>query len=293
MKKSVRILLVIVALALSGVAYVYVTLRGPAHQGRPITAWLEQLASPKLDQRATAREALRQMGPTAYNYLLKQFNFQESELNTRVTLLFGLPYENQLARRLNAVRGFRALGEVADPAVPKLVVLLNDNETCMYAADSLGGVGKGAVPALTPLLEQGSANAKLGAATAMIAIGPDAQPAIPGLLKCLKDQDTNLREAAARALGAIGKEPEKVVPPLIEALADESNRVRARAAEAVGKFGKDAVAALPALEKLARLRVQEVPVAALDAIRNIDPERAAAVEKSLPPPPPAPPGGAP
>jgi HEAT repeat protein len=104
---------------------------------------------------------------------------------------------------------------------------------------------RGAVTALTGVLKDSYAPARLAAADALRGLGKDAAAAAPALADLLKDKSAAvlLRMQAALALGRIGA-PDALtaVGALKEALADSKGpqEVRKAAADAIGLLGKDA-----------------------------------------------------
>ena len=72
------------------------------------------------------------------------------------------------------------------------------------AGEALGKLGAAAVPTVTPLLHDSSADVRLTAAKALRRIGPDARAAVPGLVALLTDRDLAIRSTAIDALEAIG-----------------------------------------------------------------------------------------
>jgi HEAT repeat protein len=90
-------------------------------------------------------------------------------------------------------------------------------------------------------------------------------------LEQLKDPDVVKRRQAIRELAARTAEPERAVPALTEALQDESGYVRHDAAWAIGTFGAEAREAVPALTVARNDQARNVRVAAVAALRRIDP----------------------
>jgi len=102
------------------------------------------------------------------------------------------------------------------------------------------------LPGLIAVLSGENAEARIGAAKALGAMGPDAEPAVPALTKNLYHFVPDVREAAAWALGQIGPGARPAVPVLITVLlADSSVHAREEAARALAAIG-DPVA-IPAL----------------------------------------------
>ncbi|MCA9186095.1 MAG: HEAT repeat domain-containing protein [Pirellulaceae bacterium] len=90
------------------------------------------------------------------------------------------------------------------------------------AVDSLGRIGRPAVPGLMQMLRHPLAYRREQAAQILARIGPDAREAVPVLVETLRDPNENVRKAAARALGQIGPSAREAVDPLMEILEEDS-----------------------------------------------------------------------
>lgn len=127
-----------------------------------------------------------------------------------------------------------------------------------------------AVPALQSALESPDANLRGWAATALGAIGPEAQPAAEALLKLLDDEQPvdqqPVWERAGRALGRIGKQN---VPALLPLLKPDDPSYRGAAA-ALFELHADAAPALPQVIEI--LEKRQVPVGpAIYVIQGLGP----------------------
>src|SRR5262249_44036943 len=113
------------------------------------------------------------------------------------------------------------LGPDAAPAIPRLVQLLTNAQTCNSAAVALVNIGSNSLPALLDALTNENKYARLEVAGAIGQIGDAGEEAIPGLLECIKsDTDPGVRGNAIASLQTIGKRPEVAVPALLAAVAD-------------------------------------------------------------------------
>ncbi len=93
-----------------------------------------------------------------------------------------------------------------------------------------------AVEAAAERLRRPEKEARVGAATALGAMGPAAAEAAPNLAFALKDDTGAVRRAAADALGRIGAAADVALPALVEALSDPRLRVQREAAAAIGNI---------------------------------------------------------
>jgi len=281
---------VLTALVAAAVSYALLP-REPVYQGKKLSLWLDELRHdlPKEDHR-TAEEAVRKIGTKALPYLFQMIRQPEQietkvrSLKVRMKRLVGLDSSYDLAlsfaseaeRYLTVIIAFRALGPIAEPALPELTNLLQNTDTSFIAASALAGIGPAALPPLTNALQNSDLKIRADAAGAVGFLGADALPALPGLLSCLRDDDKRVRLNAASSLGEVGRvKPEAVVPALLNTLRNTNTAVRVVTAEALGKIGGEAKAAVPALVELLRDGDSRVRLAATNAMRQIDPQSTA------------------
>jgi hypothetical protein len=149
---------------------------GPVIGGKRLSAWadevlaLNQLAS-VADTNHLAVQSMRAIGTNGIPWLLSELRKQyvpeklSHQTNqeppfTRLPLSLGSQYH-----QLRARAGFWALGEIAAPAIPRLVKLLEDQPE--FAPSALAGIGAPALPALAEHLTNSLTN--------MEAHGPRAQ----------------------------------------------------------------------------------------------------------------------
>jgi HEAT repeat protein len=117
------------------------------------------------------------------------------------------------------------------------------------AIDQLGALNEkaaDAVPSLTQLLSDTSANVRAHAANALGMIGSAAKPAATALTNLVKDSDETVRRQAVKALAAIRPGPEVMIPLVTRLLEDSDPAVKVRILHAISEAG---AAALPALKK--------------------------------------------
>jgi HEAT repeat protein len=167
--------------------------------------------------------------------------------------------------RVHAVLALRVIG--GEAIVPLLIKALKDSsaEVRSQAIDSLGRLGELARPALPRLLEL-LADKDAGEAAA-VAVARFRKDALPGVVSFLNHADEHARLHAVLALRQIGL-PD-VAAPLASALADKSPKVRLQAVEALGTLGKDATSAVPALEKLANDPDEDVKKAVASLLERL------------------------
>lgn len=109
----------------------------PFYQDTPLSGWLEilkesQLNPNKRDSYEEARQAIREIGPQAVPFLMKEFERDEAAWS-------------------RACSGFIALGELGESAVPELFELVE--KIPGYAPLALAAIGAAAVPSLQECLK--------------------------------------------------------------------------------------------------------------------------------------------
>jgi len=308
MRKQVKVASTVLVITLAGLTTWRVSEpREAVYQGKTLSSWLEAYypwgQKQQVEEYARADEALRQMGTNALPFLLLMIRASDSPLRRSANTLlrkqrffeFELAIAETSHRRAQAA--FRALREIAKPAIPQLAQLLNDRDpdVAAYAADALGEIGPDSAGALVDAMHHESGKVRaLGAMAAgscafeanhsghepvdakmAAAFGSFANRVVPHLVNCLKDNDPDVRGRAAEALGFFGKPSSKVLSGLTELLADKDPWPRRAATRAIAEFGSEAQAAVPAL--VTRLQDEELEVRqyATNALNAIDHEAAA------------------
>ena len=124
------------------------------------------------------------------------------------------------------------------------------------------------LPELIEVLSSYSAEARIGAARALGAMGPDAEAAVPALANNLYYEGAHeVRRAAAWALGEIGPAARPAVPLLIVVLLDDSVHAREAAAIALGKIQDPT--AVPGLASSLDDQSQFVQVSSAEALAQL------------------------
>jgi HEAT repeat protein len=146
---------------------------------------------------------------------------------------------------------------LAQKAVPVLTAALRDADARVRAgaAEALaetGPLAEPAVPDLVKLLQNDEdRDVRLQATLALHNIGPGAKAAVPVLVGKLRtEKDDGVRVNTAAALGMIHSNPEAAVPALVETfLTDKHPDARRCAMMSISQFGADAKLAVPLLEQ--------------------------------------------
>jgi HEAT repeat protein len=182
-----------------------------------------------------------------------------------------------------------ALAQMADPSACEAVErLFKDQASNIRAAAVVTAVSCGdqrAVPMLVAMLRDTSWEVRLEAVKALGSLG-DAT-AVEGLCRALLDKDHDVRESAALSLGQLGDA--RAVQPLVLALLDHQSFVRTAAQNALFRIDRywekseAARRALPQIEAARTHRDYWISHSAEKLIEQIQPESGSAETVSTPP----------
>jgi hypothetical protein len=114
----------------------------PISSGRPLAFWIQKASEVRdirmlTNQQRPEVSAIRAMGTNAIPWLLQEMSAQGGGAETR---------------QLLARAGFWALGDLAEPAIPSLLQMLDKAPTLV--PNALAGIGPSAIPALKECLAQ-------------------------------------------------------------------------------------------------------------------------------------------
>jgi hypothetical protein len=266
----------------------------PIYQGKGLSRWVTEASGifSSQDERARAREALRQIGTNALPFLLQSISDFETPAMSpfdktiaKLEKTAGLNGDSPGAafdrtwRTIFVTTAFNVLGPSAYPAVPALTNLLSNPPASYMAAAALASMDPPVISPLTNALKNPNPEIRANVAAAFAEMGSNAIPVIDCVVKCAKDTDPDVRISATKTLGNIGKhKPEAVVPILIECLTDANTLVRRFAAGALSNLGDKAKPAVPALLKAINDPNRYVRSNAKFALKKIDPEAAKVVK---------------
>ena len=159
------------------------------------------------------------------------------------------------AERREAAYQLQKLGTAAKPALPALIVALDDadKQVWSYAVAAIAGLGPDAAAAIPALIEDfdgrkpGSRRDRdkrqvlVRSAFALTRIGPAA---IPALIEALGHEEAPRRAGAAKAIGGMGPAAKQAIPALRANLAHWDEVARQESIEALALIGPAAVAPL-------------------------------------------------
>ena len=249
-------LIVVLGLAITAAVFFALRPREPVYQGKRLSEWLDQYEASLLARDQTteqASSALRHIGTNALPVFLRMVSVRDSALKRKLLPL--AEKQSMVSLRIRrddyyhtmASFGFGALGPIAKPAVPRLVILLSDKDP----------------------------NVRAAAANALAGIGPEAGVAVPALLQCLDDRNNGILQIQSMmALGAIHKNAELAVPVLTQYL-DGSRKdwdYASFAIQALGLYGEKAKTAIPAIEQFLDDPDNRIKSAAIVALLEINAE---------------------
>ena len=284
-KAACSVLFLLLAVLSVGVAHRVAPAREPVYQGKLLSAWLEDLNSTALYTQESAKAAILQMGTNAVPALVQFLHASDSRFKlllmelTRKQMVVRLHFRTAEERHLMAIKGCRALGPLARPAIPALIGFLNHAGTANEAAYSLVVIDEGIFPLTRAVTNANNEILIRTAAIARLASGQyDEKTVVAVLLKTLQDENPEISSRAARSLGSITKEPGLVVKALTGSLRSPNALVRRESAQALGNFGPEAQAAVPMLWRAGADADRAVRQEAAKALKKIVPAAAAGAE---------------
>jgi hypothetical protein len=270
MRKRLQVALAVLLIAVAGVIgwqALRPREREPVYEGKGLRAWLSDYyyAWARRDGHAqdVAERGIQHIGTNAIPTLLNMVRKKDSALVSMLIALWDrhitrIPYipagvrfpswyrTKAAALNFQAFQGFEILRANAQPAVPALVEICEQNN---------------------------SPDSQICASRALIAIGPKAaRAAIPAFLRASASSDSRERQEAVFALSQVHSEPSLVVPALVKALNDTNANVRSRAAMGLKEIGWSGGArpAVPALVPLLNDPDGQVRRVAAEALKQID-----------------------
>jgi hypothetical protein len=134
-------LIIVAAVSLAGIAFWLLRPREPEYQGRPLSAWLEDLTTGRDGvQLERARQAIQEIGTNAVPELLILIQKEDSKLRMLWNgILMGVGFESGTQQALYsnqdlATLGFAVLSRRAYGALPTLEVLQTNSSPSVSAA---------------------------------------------------------------------------------------------------------------------------------------------------------------
>ena len=177
-------------------------------------------------------------------------------------------------------------GKPADPLIPSLVDLLENEETeiVLLAIDSLTTFERNAEAACEPLVRLASSESAIvreEAARAIGVVGGSADVAVPALLQLLDDSSFTVRRNAVRSLRTFGEDAQSAVEKIVECATpwQHDEAMIYPAVDTLGAIGPAAKLGLPILTCAYKTgwgdwHTWDLHMRAANAIKMVDPDTA-------------------
>jgi HEAT repeat protein len=272
---------------------VFLIPKEPHYDGRPISAWIEDLtgpvnpqygavgseALPKLIQQAPGGEivpALRatlRRGRSLFDTLYIKIHPHFPEILAKKFEAPNPVRDGQLRYRAALILYY--IGPEARGAASELIGALQDPnpEVRRVAANTLGhfaGDPK-VIRTLKGGLEDSNPSVRRAALASLSAVQEESR-ITEFAARLLEDSDAGVRRDAAQLLKNLGSAATPAIPSLVNALRDENDDVLRFAAQALGRIGPKARQALPALLEVLQENRPYTETTIRWALRKIDPE---------------------
>lgn len=273
-----RLLLLALPVLLLALAIWQWQTREPVWEGQPLSHWLENLAvpcdspyeEPTGPGELAAYRAIRGMGTNAIPFLLRRMSqpapapWEEQVMRLeymlearRVRYPWRRVSEYTYLKEFATIRGFFALGTLAQPAVPELCRRLNSTNwtETWRAAHILARMGANGVEAVFGAATNSAAVSRAAAAFGLGIVVTNHAKAFAVIVGMKSDSDAKVRASVAGSLARSEGRAEEAIPVLIGLLTDSDLSVRQIALQSLGniahgKFTGDFSAAVPALVAL-------------------------------------------
>lgn len=257
--------------------------REPRFEGRPLSAWVEDLRQGNGEAQGKAVRALEAMGAEAAPYLADRIapprgwaHRFKARVGPHIPERIKRPLRRvfdpskQMIDQHTAAQALALIGTNGRTAVPKLTEMLQSGNVLLTvsASRALAKIGPDALEPLTAALDSGDFTIRAAACDALGELGTNAAPAAPRLARIIQSESGPIVSSAVYALSRIG---EPSIPVLLPLLKSTNWNDRLQAANALGFAGVAAKPAEPALVELARDEHPRVRAAAIEALGRIDP----------------------
>jgi hypothetical protein len=104
----------------------------PAHNGKKLSAWLDELRDDGQGNHAAAIQAIRQMGSTAIPWLVSELDYDDPPGRALFKLFTSQMLSSERNRR--AARGLIVLGPLAKPGVPQFIEIVRRHNTSAWSS---------------------------------------------------------------------------------------------------------------------------------------------------------------
>ncbi len=262
----------------------------PSFAGRPLDAWVKDLADPNPLVREEALEVIARLGvqaksaadavrpllkdPLATTRLRAALALWKIERKPEVVLpvLAEASRDDSRATRLLVLDVAQEIAPDAREIAPILVECLGETDQAIRsrALVALDRVGPAAVTALVAGLKHDNAEVVRQVLASLGRLGPRAAEAAPAVRERLKDKTPTVRIAAASTLWAIAKDSDSALPVLLELVKGNDAAVRMSAYQVLFLYQPMPKGAIPAIEAALEDRDPLTRVRAADALYELD-----------------------
>lgn len=219
--------------------------------GKPLRHWLAALEAADPETRRLAADVLRASGTNSIPHLVELVTREETgieEFRREALAMVRIRSESRVrADQRRTKLAFRALGDAATNAIPRLLEMFKDERMDGFARDLFVTIGEPGLNVLVTLLSDPDTDLRRNATRTLGEMELSARDALPALIRNAHDADEDVRYWTVISLARIGGPPELMVPVFIAGLEDPKPGIYENSARALGKLGSAAVFALPAL----------------------------------------------
>src|SRR5438128_281514 len=179
---SAKPLFILLGFVAVGCALYAAQVRQPRFQGRTLTEWLMDFDDRKGNINAPVVAAIRQIRTNALPIILEVIRPEDSRF---------YPNDPAELRQERAAAAFEALGAIAKPAVPDLLVLLNNKDATTYAARALMAIDWSAEVAREAIQSLTKENDHVRSSITLLlrSVGTNGSAAVPTLIGFLRDRN--------------------------------------------------------------------------------------------------------
>jgi len=164
--------------------------------------------------------------------------------------------EKEETNLLMIIETIGRFGPRAEPALPRLIVLLGDKDSGVRvaSAQTIGTIGsnaKTAVDSLAKRLKDDDKHVRVAAAESLGRIGMPAQNAVGALIAEIHTNDSRFKIALIQSIGRIGQDPDLSVKALLSVIRDEggNEKVLSHAIQSLGFFSERKEMIIPMISK--------------------------------------------
>lgn len=245
----------------------------PRHNGRPLSAWLEEYDR-NMYQRSEAADAIRAIGTNATPTLVKMLIPGRKLSIARLLERARIPIEliedtsDRMRGHRLAMHGFRLLGPTASNALPELLNHLENPDRAYYATEAIQAIGPPAIAPVQQFLTSTNLDARRHAVHILISVSRRDPATVSNLLA---HPDPIVRgEAYIWFPDRRRQSPSEILEILLGGIKDPDTYVACRAAITIRSLGLDATNALPRLYELSATTNALLAAEINSTIKNIE-----------------------